>query len=176
MKNLTMPNMNNAAVETGTVGSYSERENEVLQFCSDNLKYYKQSGTRNRINYYLLNSALIVLSSVLPIMVVMAPEGRLLNAAVAAVVGMLTTVNSFYRFRENWIKNINAAHALSIELTKFRGRAGHDYLPTLDAQTALNNLMKHYEAIAETALTEWRTIVSTTPTNLGSQPTNRATV
>jgi hypothetical protein len=58
---------------------------------------------------------------------------------------------------------------MEIELTKFKARVGQDYSPKLETQTTLDNLMMHYEAIAETALTEWRTIVSMTPEQVAIQ-------
>lgn len=157
-------NMNNNEIQSDTSkSSYAERETELLAFYTDTLKYYKKSGTRNRIDHYLVNSLVIVLSSLIPILVYAAPQQQLLQALIAAVVAMLASINSFFRFRENWIKNINAAHALQIELTKFKAHVGESYSPPLERQTALDNLMKNFEAIAETALTEWRTIVSMAP-------------
>jgi Protein of unknown function (DUF4231) len=116
----------------------------------------------------------IVLSGLIPILVYAAPQRQLPQALAAAVVAMLAGINSFFRFRENWIKNINAAHTLEIELTKFKAHVGETYSPSFEQQTALDNLMKNYEAIAETALTEWRTIVSMAPDQISIQaPSSR---
>jgi len=162
--------VNHKEIESDTTTtSYADRETEVLKFYLDSLKYYKKSGTRNRIDHYLVNSAVIVLSSVIPILVYAAPTRQLLQAGAAAVVAMLASINSFFRFRENWIKNINAAHALQIELIKFKAHVGDGYSASLERQTALDNLIKNYEAIAETALTEWRTIVSMAPDQVSAQ-------
>src|SRR5688572_12555245 len=149
MSNTHPLNINHKEIESDTTTtSYAQRETEVLEFYLDSLKYYKKSGTRNRINHYLVNTAVIVLSSLIPILVYAAPERQFPQALAATVVAMLASVNSFYRFRENWIKNINAAHALQIELVKFKAHVGEGYSHTLERQMALDNLIRNYEAIA----------------------------
>jgi hypothetical protein len=92
-----------------------------------------------------------------------APYHKVLQAVTAATIGVLAAMGSFFRFRENWIKNMNAAEALRIEMIKFKTRTGDNYASNLEAQVRVNNLMAHYEIIAETALNEWRTLVSTAP-------------
>jgi hypothetical protein len=103
---------------------------------------------------------MLILSGAIPILIY-TNVPNLLRAVPAAVVGMLAGMNSFFRFRENWIKNSNAAHALSVEFVKYKAGTPPDYSDALEPQAALDNFMVRIEAIAEAALNEWRTLVST---------------
>jgi len=105
---------------------------------------------------------MLILSGAIPILIY-SKVGEFLSAVPAAVVGMLAGMNGFFRFRENWIKNSNAAHALSIELIKYKAGTPPDYSANLEPQATLDNFMIRIEAIAESALTEWRTLVSMAP-------------
>lgn len=151
--------------------SYAEREKTVLKFHSEQLKYYKDRGTRNRLQYYTSHSAMLILSGAIPILIY-TNVPNLLRAVPAAIVGILAGMNSFFRFRENWIKNSNAAHALSVELVKYKAGTPPDYSANLESQAGLDNFMVRIEAIAEAALNEWRTLVSMAadPSDLQSTP------
>ncbi|GAB3413029.1 DUF4231 domain-containing protein [Flindersiella endophytica] len=115
----------------------------------DRLRWYRRNSVRNRVTFYSVNSAVIVLAAAIPAVSAVG-AGAAVAGVLGAVVAILTGLNSLLQSRENWLRSARGMLLIQREIVQWSNGKG-DYAGT-DADAVLADKV---ESFVETESTEW---------------------
>ncbi len=133
------------------------RDEKILRHCNDLIAYYEKSRSAQRNWYQFLQSTVIVLSALTPVLILWADLPKWLQALPAAVASMAAGMIGVFRYHENWVSSKDTAEALKSELLAFETRTTEYYRTDLDDDTALDNFIVRIESIHKGQISVWST-------------------
>lgn len=115
----------------------------------DRLRWYRRNSVRNRITFYAINSAVIVLAAAIPAASAVG-AGAAFAGVLGAAVAILTGLNSLLQSRENWLRSARGMLLIQREIVQWSNGVG-DYA-SADADAVLAGKV---ESFVEAESSEW---------------------
>ena len=134
------------------------RRSYALKRCDELVDWYTRARRRSRIWYYSLQSAIILLGGISPMLILALPEKRydVLKATPPAVAAVLAGLVTLFQFHDQWIRRSVTAEALKSERVKFTARAGASYGSTMKEDAAIENFVLAIEGISSNSVSQWQ--------------------
>ncbi len=143
-------------METQPDAEFQEREQKALARYRAEIEWYGQRKQSHRRTYQILQVCVIVFSSLTPILILIEPLPKALQALPAALAAILTAVLATFRFQDNYVRFGYTLELLKSESFKYETRSTREYAPGADNQQALEHFIARMEDIIMTEVADWR--------------------
>jgi hypothetical protein len=123
-------------------------EEYVSERINPQMNYYNKSATSAKKNYLRMRGLTVIGGALVPVLVnIDLPYMHLLTTALSLMVVLFVSLETVYRYREQWTNYRTAEHNLSNEYFVFTGRSGA--YANLDESTAFTLFVNRVEQAIE---------------------------
>jgi hypothetical protein len=141
--------------ERGCPPDFATRQKRAIARYDILIAWYLSSRTRARCLFYSIQTLVIVLSGITPVIVI-ADAHPFWHGLFPAMSAIFAGLLGIYQFHDSWMRRSVAAESLRREHSKYITRVGTDYGLHLTADQALNHFVVNIEDIAADEVSQWR--------------------
>ncbi len=131
---------------------------KALQYCHDQIRWYRRAADRARIGCHTMEILAIVLSGAVPVVLLIGRIHPVIPAALSAAAAMLVAINTTLGWRANWARYAHTAGLLEAERMRFEMRADERYGTGVSSEQALDRFVEGVTSIVLSETTEWRAL------------------
>jgi hypothetical protein len=133
------------------------------------LYWYDFIKNRNRIYFYVFQTAAIVLAAMTPVLILVSGSPKWIQAFPAAAAAIASALLGTFHWRENFLRFANTAEALRSEKVRYDARVGSLYGGSVDDAKAFDTFVQRMEDLISSETVEWRSeYTSGSPSTAGS--------
>ena len=134
----------------------SDELNDVEAYCLDLISRYECHGRSNRRLWKVLQSLVVVMSAITPLMILVDGVPKLMVATPASIASISAALLAIFRWRELWVVFAMTAEALKIELLKYRTRSGPHYSSPVSNEAARSAFIGRIEVLTSGEMQSWQ--------------------
>jgi len=134
------------------------RYERALKRYRELVSFYERQVGRNRVLWYTLQSAALILGSLTPVLLLWSSLPTALQALPAALAVIATGLTNIIRPRESWARTAFVREALKREHHLFDMRCGERYARDLSEADALDRFIAEVESIGASEVADWKAL------------------
>ncbi|MFD8869166.1 DUF4231 domain-containing protein [Streptomyces sp. NPDC059590] len=137
-----------------------------MRLANDSYEWYRRAAIRSRKAYRLSETAILAISSSIPLSAVFVPENSALPAVLGAVIVIISGLRSIFYWHDNYIRFSGAREAVEAERRRYKMNVA----PYDDPSTKAATLAENVTQIEQGEMNNWMKAALEKPNLNPSQP------
>ncbi|WP_197073775.1 DUF4231 domain-containing protein [Streptomyces sp. e14] len=143
-----------------------EADDYAMRLANESYEWYKRAAIRSRKAFRISESAILAISSSIPLSAVFVPNSSTLPAALGAVIVIISGLRSIFYWHDNYLRFSSAREAIEAERRRYKTNAA----PYNDPSTKDAILAENVTQIEQGEMNNWMKVALEKPTPNPAQP------